>query len=106
MTLKRIIPCSEPLKKQAGDNPSGPTTSEIDIDAEINFADITPKLTRILKQFEPFDAGYDSCVLTKHKDTGYAKKLWKNDAHLKLFVKQTISKEYQTAVVSGLGTKK
>jgi single-stranded-DNA-specific exonuclease len=27
---------------------------EIDIDAEINFADITPKLTRILKQFEPF----------------------------------------------------
>jgi single-stranded-DNA-specific exonuclease len=27
---------------------------EIEIDAEIDFADITPKLTRILKQFEPF----------------------------------------------------
>jgi single-stranded-DNA-specific exonuclease len=34
-------------------NPSGPVP-EIDIDAEINCADITPKLTRILKQFEPF----------------------------------------------------
>ncbi|MEO8534773.1 MAG: single-stranded-DNA-specific exonuclease RecJ, partial [Flavobacterium sp.] len=29
-------------------------TPEIEIDAEIDFADITPKLIRILKQFEPF----------------------------------------------------
>jgi single-stranded-DNA-specific exonuclease len=28
--------------------------SEIEIDAEINFSDITPKFFRILKQFEPF----------------------------------------------------
>jgi single-stranded-DNA-specific exonuclease len=47
--------------------------TEIDIDAEINFADITPKLTRILKQFEPFGP-HDSCVPDKNiKDTGYAK---------------------------------
>jgi single-stranded-DNA-specific exonuclease len=45
---------------------------EID-DAEINFADITPKLTRILKQFEPFGPEYDSCVLTKNKYQFYAK---------------------------------
>jgi hypothetical protein len=43
MTLKeKIIPCSKkPLKTSTGNNPSGPATSEIDIDAEINFADIT-----------------------------------------------------------------
>jgi hypothetical protein len=35
-------------------------------------------------------ARYDSCVPDKkHKDTGYAKKLGEDDAHLKLFVKQT-----------------
>jgi single-stranded-DNA-specific exonuclease len=39
---------------------------EIDIDAEINFADITPKLTRILKQFEPFGPLNMTCVLTKN----------------------------------------
>jgi single-stranded-DNA-specific exonuclease len=31
--------------------------------------------------------------LTKNKDTGYAKKLGEDDAHLKLFVKQTNSKD-------------
>jgi single-stranded-DNA-specific exonuclease len=47
---------------------------EIDIDAEINFADIT-KLTRILKQFEPFGPlNMTPVFLTKNiKDTGYAK---------------------------------
>jgi single-stranded-DNA-specific exonuclease len=38
---------------------------EID-DAEINFADITPKLTRILKQFEPFGP-LNPVFLTKNK---------------------------------------
>jgi single-stranded-DNA-specific exonuclease len=42
------------LKTSTGNNPSDLLLPEIDIDAEINFADITPKLTRILKQFEPF----------------------------------------------------
>jgi single-stranded-DNA-specific exonuclease len=31
------------------------------------------------------------CSDKKHKDTGYAKKLGEDDAHLKLFVKQTNS---------------
>jgi single-stranded-DNA-specific exonuclease len=46
---------------------------EID-DAEINFADITPKLTRILNSLTFRPAEYDSCVPDKkYKDTGYAK---------------------------------
>jgi single-stranded-DNA-specific exonuclease len=79
---------------------------EIEIDAEIDFADITPKLTRILKQFEPFGPQNMTPVfLTKNvKDTGYAKKMGANDEHLKLFVKQNNS-EGIPAIGFGLGNK-
>jgi single-stranded-DNA-specific exonuclease len=57
-------------KTSTGNNPSE-LLPEIDIDAEINFADITPK--RILKQFDPLNM--TPVFLTKNiKDTGYAKK--------------------------------
>ena len=63
---------------------------EISIDAEIDFADISPKLMRILSQFEPFGPQNMSPVfITKNvKDSGYAKPLGKDNEHLKLFVKQ------------------
>jgi single-stranded-DNA-specific exonuclease len=79
---------------------------EIEIDAEIDFADITPKLTRILKQFEPFGPQNMTPVfLTKNvKDSGYAKKLGAEDEHLKLFVKQNNS-EGLPAIGFGLGNK-
>ncbi|OYX84525.1 MAG: single-stranded-DNA-specific exonuclease RecJ [Flavobacteriales bacterium 32-34-25] len=79
---------------------------EIEIDAEINFSDITPKLTRILKQFEPFGPQNMTPVfLTKNViDTGYAKKLGSEDEHLKLFVKQNNS-EGIAAIGFGLGNK-
>jgi single-stranded-DNA-specific exonuclease len=79
---------------------------EIEIDAEIDFADITPKLTRILKQFEPFGPQNMTPVfLTKNvKDTGYAKKMGADDEHLKLFVKQNNS-EGIPAIGFGLGNK-
>lgn len=79
---------------------------EIEIDAEIDFTDITPKLTRILKQFEPFGPQNMTPVfLTKNvKDTGYAKKLGGEDEHLKLFVKQNNS-EGIAAIGFGLGNK-
>jgi single-stranded-DNA-specific exonuclease len=79
---------------------------EIEIDAEIDFADITPKLTRILKQFEPFGPlNMTPVFLTKNiKDTGYAKKLGEDDAHLKLFVKQNNS-DGIPAIGFGLGNK-
>ena len=79
---------------------------EIEIDAEIDFADITPKLTRILKQFEPFGPQNMTPVfLTKNvKDTGYAKKMGTENEHLKLFVKQNNS-EGISAIGFGLGDK-
>ena len=79
---------------------------EIEIDAEIGFPDITPKLIRILKQFEPFGPlNMTPVFLTKNIiDTGYGKTLGGDDEHLKLFVKQNNS-EGITAIGFGLGNK-
>lgn len=81
-------------------------TPEILVDAEINFEDITPKLIRILKQFEPFGPQNRTPVFLtrKVKDTGYSKKTGTNDEHLKLFVKQNNS-EGIPAIGFGLGDK-
>ena len=81
-------------------------TPEITIDTEINFTEITPKLTRILKQFEPFGPqNMTPLFLTKDvRDTGYGKPLGQEDEHLKLFVKQNNS-EGISAIGFGLGNK-
>lgn len=81
-------------------------TPEISIDAEINLSDITPKLIRILKQFEPFGPQNMTPVfLTKQvKDSGYGKSIGQNDEHLKLFVNQNNS-EGIAAIGFGLGNK-
>ena len=79
---------------------------EISIDAEINFSDITPKLIRILKQFEPFGPmNMTPTFLTKDvKDTGYGKLTGQEDEHLRLFVKQN-GTEGIAAIGFGLGDK-
>jgi single-stranded-DNA-specific exonuclease len=63
---------------------------EITIDTVIELKDITPKLMRILKQFAPFGPGNMSPVfMTENiKDTGYAKGVGANAAHLKISVVQ------------------
>ena len=69
---------------------------EIEIDAEINLSEISPKLIRVLNQFEPFGPENMTPVfLTKNiKDTGYPKLLGKEEEHLKLFVKQENSEGF------------
>ncbi|MFD1601230.1 single-stranded-DNA-specific exonuclease RecJ [Flavobacterium artemisiae] len=81
-------------------------TPEIEIDAEIDFSDITPKLIRILKQFEPFGPQNMTPVFmtSNVKDTGYAKTLGSEDEHLRLFVKQDNS-EGISSIGFGLGKK-
>lgn len=81
-------------------------TPEIEIDAEINFSDITPKLIRILKQFEPFGPQNMTPVFMTSdiKDTGYAKTLGSEDEHLRLFAKQHNS-DGIAAIGFGLGKK-
>jgi single-stranded-DNA-specific exonuclease len=84
-------------------------TPEIEIDAEINFADITPKLIRILKQFEPFGPQNMTPVFMTSdvKDTGYAKTLGSEEEHLRLFAKQSrsLGTEGIAAIGFGLGKK-
>lgn len=81
-------------------------TPEIEVDAEIDFAAITPKLIRILKQFEPFGPlNMTPVFMTKNaKDTGYAKTLGGEDEHLRLFIKQNNS-DGIAAIGFGLGKK-
>ncbi len=79
---------------------------EIEIDLEINFDEITPKLIRILNQFEPFGPGNMHPVFyTKNiKDTGYAKTLGSDDVHLKMYVSQSNSEKYNV-IAFGQGDK-
>ncbi|RZJ66883.1 MAG: single-stranded-DNA-specific exonuclease RecJ [Flavobacterium sp.] len=81
-------------------------TPEISVDAEIDFADITPKFFRILKQFEPFGPQNMTPVfLTKNLyDTGFAKRIGEDEKHLKLFVKQRDSGGI-SGIAFGLGSK-
>lgn len=75
-------------------------TPEILIDAQIDLADISPKLMRILKQFAPFGPGNLSPVfMSDHlKDTGYAKGVGQEEKHLKLTVTQ-----YGNGPIGGIG---
>jgi single-stranded-DNA-specific exonuclease len=79
---------------------------EIEVDAVIDFKDITPKLTRLLKQFEPFGPQNRTPVFLTQEmfDTGYAKKIGSEETHLKLTVKQKGSDSF-TAVGFGLADK-
>lgn len=63
---------------------------EIAIDAAIDFDAITPKMVRILKQFEPFGPlNMTPVFMTKNvKDTGFGKTIGSENEHLKLYVKQ------------------
>lgn len=79
---------------------------EIAVDAEIEFSDITPKLMRLLKQFEPYGPGnMTPTFLAKNLyDTGYGKRIGSDETHLKLNLKQGTS-ETIGAVGFGLGDK-
>lgn len=79
---------------------------EISIDLELTIESITPKFTRILKQFEPCGPQNMSPVFTSQNifDTGYGKPMGKDEAHLKLFIRQNNS-EGIPAIGFGLGKK-
>ncbi len=79
---------------------------EITIDLEINFTDISPKLIRLLNQFEPFGPGNMTPVFKSNSvcDTGHGRLLGKEEEHLKLFIKQNDS-EGIPAIGFGVGKK-
>lgn len=73
---------------------------EITVDAIIELSDISPKLMRILKQFAPFGPGNMSPTFMAENlvDTGYAKGVGAEEAHLKLAVTQN-----DTYKIGGIG---
>ncbi|MFY7758927.1 MAG: single-stranded-DNA-specific exonuclease RecJ, partial [Flavobacterium stagni] len=79
---------------------------EIAVDAEIQFSEITPKLMRLLKQFEPYGPGNMTPTFLAQSvyDTGYGKRIGSDETHLKLNLKQGAS-ETLGAVGFGLGEK-
>ncbi len=79
---------------------------EISVDLEMNFSDFDEKFMRILKQFEPFGPENMTPVFMSKNviDSGYAKTLGNDEEHLKVFVKQKNSTNFN-AIGFGLGAK-
>lgn len=80
---------------------------EVQIDAEIDLRDITPKFHRILKQFAPFGPGNMSPVFMTRdlKDTGYARCVGGDDKHLKARFFQNKNNRSFDAIGFDLGKK-
>jgi single-stranded-DNA-specific exonuclease len=59
---------------------------QIEIDAELNFKDITPKLFRIIRQFEPFGPENANPVFFAENvsDNGFARLVGTEDVHLQM----------------------
>ncbi|MCZ6593709.1 MAG: single-stranded-DNA-specific exonuclease RecJ [Bacteroidetes bacterium] len=79
---------------------------ELNIDAEINLAEITPKFYRILKQFAPFGPGNMAPVFMTQNliDIGKGKRVGEDKSHLRLVVKQGNSIQI-TCIGFGMGDK-
>jgi single-stranded-DNA-specific exonuclease len=79
---------------------------EISVDLELNFSNLDEKFMRILKQFEPFGPENMTPVFMSKNviDSGYAKTLGNDAEHLKAFVKQNNSPNFN-AIGFGLGAK-
>ena len=77
-------------------------TPVVDVDSEINFAQITPKFFRILKQFQPFGPGNSSPVfLTKNVyDDGNGRKVGPGGQHLKLELIQESQPYHQVSAIA------
>lgn len=76
------------INQQTGGSPIIP---ELEIDAEVELSDISPKFIRILKQFEPFGPGNMQPVFITKNITEYA--AWKitGNNHLKFIIKPSDS---------------
>lgn len=80
-------------------------TPELSIDAAIKFEEITPRLHRILRQFEPYGPGNPKPLFmaSQARDTGRAKCVGQDKSHLKCRLKQRTSPVSIDGIGFGLG---
>ena len=80
-------------------------TPVIDIDAEINFQEITPKFFRILKQFNPFGPDNNKPVFCTRRvfDYGTSRLVGRDQEHLKLELVDSHSENIMNGIAFGLG---
>ena len=76
-------------------------TPVVEIDARLDFSQITPKFTRILKQFQPFGPGNNNPVFLTEDvyDAGNGRKVGAGAVHLKLDVMQESQPYRQIAAI-------
>ncbi len=76
-------------------------TPIVEIDARLDFSQITPKFTRILKQFQPFGPGNNNPVFMTEDvyDAGNGRKVGAGGVHLKLDLMQESQPYRQIAAI-------
>ena len=76
-------------------------TPVVEIDAQLDFSQITPKFTRILKQFQPFGPGNNNPVFMTEDvyDAGNGRKVGAGGVHLKLDLMQESQPYRQIAAI-------
>ena len=86
---------------------SGKITSEmltpvVEIDAKLDFAQITPKFSRILKQFQPFGPGNNNPIFMTENvyDAGSGRKVGGGGVHLKLDLIQESQPYHQIPAIA------
>ena len=76
-------------------------TPVVEIDARLDFSQITPKFTRILKQFQPFGPGNNNPIFLTEDvyDAGNGRKVGAGGLHLKLDLMQETQPYRQIAAI-------
>ena len=74
----------------------------IDVDAKLDFAQITPKFFRILKQFQPFGPGNNNPIFVTENvyDAGSGRKVGAGGVHLKLDLIQESQPYHQIPAIA------
>ncbi|MBQ9476244.1 MAG: single-stranded-DNA-specific exonuclease RecJ [Bacteroidales bacterium] len=77
-------------------------TPVVEIDAKLNFAQITPKFFRILKQFQPFGPGNGNPIFMTENvyDAGNGRKVGAGGVHMKLDLIQESQPYHQIAAIA------
>ena len=86
---------------------AGKITSEmlipiVELDAKLDFAQITPKFSRILKQFQPFGPGNNNPIFMTENvyDAGTGRKVGGGGVHLKLDLIQESQPYHQIPAIA------